>query len=282
MPLTHVAPCLRAALCSLAIVLLAAPSVADDASDLAAQAQNPIGSMISLPFENTFNFENGTSDDSLQYILSIQPVIPISIAENWNLIVRPIVPLISQDEVAQLPSPPVLGKTGSRTFGLGDSTLSMFLVPKEMKNGFVWGVGPVLAMPTATDSGLGAKKWSLGPTAVGVYANSPWMLGGLIGQYWSVAGKSSRPDISTGYIQPFVNYNLPESWYLTTSPMLTVNWKGSSGNKWRVPVGGGLGKIFSIGPQKINTRFVAYYNPVRPRATADWSLQWTLQLLFPK
>jgi hypothetical protein len=282
MLLTHVALGLRAAVRGLTVLLLATPAVCDDASNLAAQAQNPIGAMISLPFENTFNFENGTGDDSIQYILSIQPVIPVSIAENWNLVVRPIVPLISQDEFAQLPSPPVVGKTGERTFGLGDSTLSVFLVPKEMRNGFVWGVGPVLAIPTATDSGLGSKKWSLGPTAVGVYANAPWMLGTLIGQYWSFAGKSSRPDISTGYIQPFVNYNLPEGWYLTTSPMMTVNWKASSGNKWRVPVGGGLGKIFSIGPQKMNTRLVAYYNPVRPDLTADWSIQWTLQFLFPK
>jgi hypothetical protein len=96
--------------------------------------------VISLPFESNFNFENGTEDDTLQYVLSIQPVLPFGIAENWNLIVRPIVPLISQDEFAQLPNPPVVSKTGSRTFGLGDSTLSFFLAPKEMKNGFVWGV----------------------------------------------------------------------------------------------------------------------------------------------
>lgn len=115
-------------------VLAHATAKADDASDLAAKIQNPIGAVISLPFESNFNFENGTGDDSLQYVLSIQPVLPFGIAENWNLIVRPVMPLISQDEFAQLPNPPIVTKTGDRTFGLGDSTLSFFLAPKEMKS----------------------------------------------------------------------------------------------------------------------------------------------------
>lgn len=264
------------------LLLGCAAARAGDASDLAAKIQNPIGSVVSLPFESNFNFENGTSDDSLQYVLSIQPVLPFGIAEKWNLIVRPIVPLISQDEFAQLPNPPVVSKTGSRIFGLGDSTLSFFLAPKEMRSGFVWGVGPVFALPTATSGGLGSKKFSLGPTAVGVYKNGPWLLGTLIGQYWSVAGKSSRPEVSAGYVQPFVNYNLPDGWYLSTSPLMSVNWKASSGDKWRVPVGAGVGKVFNIGSQAINTRLAAYYNPVRPSLTADWTLQWTLQFLFPR
>jgi hypothetical protein len=272
----------RAALLALLVLLTSSAARGGDDADLLAKAQNPIGAMISVPFESSFNFENGTGDDSLQYVLGIQPVIPIGLSESWNLIVRPVVPLISQDEFAQLPNPPIVTKTGDRTFGLGDSTLSLFLAPSEMKNGFVWGLGPVFALPTATSKGLGSKKFSLGPTGVAVYKTGPWMLGSLIGQYWSVAGKSSRPDVSTGYLQPFVNYNLPESWYLTTSPMITVNWDGKDGDKWRVPVGAGLGKVFGIGSQRFNTRLVAYYNAVRPARTADWTLQWTLQLLFPK
>jgi len=118
----------------IAVTFHSAAALADDASDLAAKIQNPIGSVISLPFESNFNFENGTGDDNLQYVLSIQPVLPFGIAENWNLIIRPVVPLISQDEFAQLPNPPIVTKTGDRTFGLGDSTLSFFLAPKEMKS----------------------------------------------------------------------------------------------------------------------------------------------------
>jgi len=129
----------NASLAALLVFLLLAHATAyaDDASELAAKIQNPIGSVISLPLESNFNFENGTGDDSFQYVLSIQPVVPFGIAENWNLIVRSTVPLISQDEFAQLPNPPIVTKTGGRTSGLGDSTLSFFLAPKEMKSGFV-------------------------------------------------------------------------------------------------------------------------------------------------
>jgi hypothetical protein len=88
--------------------------------------------------------------------------------------------------------------------------------------------------------------------------------------------------VSTGYVQPFVNYNLPDGWYLSSSPLITVNWDGRDGDKWKVPVGAGAGRVFSIGPQRMNTRLAAYYNPVRPDLTADWTLQWTLQLLFPR
>ena len=108
---------------------------------------------------------------------------------------------------------------------------------------------------------------------MGVYKTGPWLLGTLIGQYWSVAGDSSRPDVSAGYIQPFVNYDLPDGWYLTTSPLMTVNWNGKSGEQWRVAVGVGAGKVLSIGRQRMNTRLVAYYNAVRPDLTADWTLQ---------
>lgn len=142
-------------------------------------------------------------------------------------------------------------------------------------------IGRVMVFPTATDDGLGADKWSAGPTAVGLYKTGSWLFGGLVGQFWSFAGSGDR-DVSTFYLQPFVNYNLAQGWYLTSSPIITANWKAPSGDRWRVPVGGGVGKIFRIGRQSMNTRITASYIPVRPQASADWSIQWTLQFLFPK
>ncbi len=254
---------------------------AQDATDLAKKSQNPIGSLISLPFESSFNFENGTDDDSLQYVLNIQPVVPFSISDGWNLITRPIIPLISQDGTAQVPPTNELLKTGDRTFGLGDITLSLFASPKS-EGKFTWGAGPVFVFPTATDDALGSDKWSIGPTAVGLYQTGPWLFGGLVGQFWSFAGDDDRRDVSTFYVQPFVNYNLPQGWYLTSSPLMSANWKAASGEEWRVPVGGGVGKVFRIGNQNINTRLVAYYNVERPTGSADWSIQWTLQFLFPR
>ena len=266
---------------TLAALLGPAGARAQDASELAKKSQNPIGSLISLPFESSFNFENGTDDDSLQYVLNIQPVVPFSISDGWNLITRPIIPLISQDGVAQVPPTNELLKTGDRVFGLGDITLSLFLSPKS-EGKFTWGAGPVAVFPTATDDKLGSDKWSIGPTAVGLYQTGPWLFGGLVGQFWSFAGDDDRRDVSSFYIQPFLNYNLPQGWYLTSSPLISANWKAKSGQKWRVPVGAGVGKVFRIGSQNINTRLVAYYNVERPTGSADWSIQWTLQFLFPK
>jgi len=265
----------------LAALLGPAGARSEDASELAKKVQNPIGSLISLPFESNFNFENGTDDDSLQYVLNIQPVVPFSISDGWNLITRPIIPLISQDGVAQVPPTNELLKTGDRTFGLGDITLSLFLSPKS-EGKFTWGAGPVVVFPTATDDALGSDKWSAGPTAVALYKTGPWLFGGLVGQFWSFAGDDDRRDVSTFYIQPFLNYNLPQGWYLTSSPLISANWKAKSGEEWRVPVGGGVGKVFRIGNQNINTRLVASYNVERPTGSADWSIQWTLQFLFPK
>jgi hypothetical protein len=262
-------------------LLVAAGAEAQEASDLAKKAQNPIGSMISLPFEFPFNFENGTDDDDVQSVLQVQPVVPFGITESWNVIARPIIPLISQPEQAQIPFPPIVTKTGGRTFGLGDINLSLFFSPKS-ETGFVWGAGPVMAFPTASNAALGTEKWSAGPTGVVVYSTGPWMLGTRAGQLWSFAGTSDRSDVSSFVLQPFANYKLPNGWYLSTSPMMIANWKAKGGDTWTVPVGGGVGKIFSIGSQNINTRLTLYYNAARPEGAADFSLQWTLQFLFPK
>jgi len=267
----------------LLVLALVAPvtSMAQDASDLAKQAQNPIGTMITLPFENTFNFENGTDDDDFQYILQVQPVIPFGISEKWNLITRPILSVISQPEQAQIPFPPTVVRTGKRTWGLGDMNVSFFFSPKPT-TGLVWGVGPVLGVPIATDDDLGSEKWTAGPTGVVVYQTGSWLFGSLVGQMWSFAGDSGRGNVSFGYLQPFLNYNLPRGWYLTSSPMMSANWEAGSDNKLTIPVGGGIGKVFSLGDQRVNTRLVSYYNAERSRGSADWTLQWTFQLLFPK
>jgi hypothetical protein len=250
------------------------------AAELAKKTQNPISSMISLPFENTFNFKNGKSDQT-QYVLQIQPVVPVAITGEWNLITRPIIPVISQPEVALLPLPPILVKSNGRTFGLGDINVSFFFSPNS-EGDFTWGAGPVFLFPSATDNSLGAEKWAAGPTAVGLYQGSNWSAGGLVGQMWSYGGTSKRDDVNSMYLQPFVNYNLADGWYLSTSPILSANWEAKSGQEWTVPLGAGIGKIFALGSQQMNARLNSYYNVVRPDGAANWQLQFTLQFLFPR
>ncbi len=240
--------------------------------EMAKAAQNPVADLISLPFQNNTNFGFGPDDD-IQNVLNIQPVIPFHLSENWNLITRTIVPLINQPEVVQ--------GTGDE-FGLGDINFTAFFSPKNPTKGIIWGAGPIFTFPTATDEKLGSEKWSLGPSAVALTIQGPWLFGALINNVWSFAGDDDRDDVNAMLVQPFVNYNLPNGWYLVSSPIITANWEAASGNTWSVPLGGGVGKIFRIGNQPVNAQIQAFYNVEKPELVGDWTLRFQLQLLFPK
>lgn len=238
--------------------------------ELAKAAQNPVASMISLPFQNNTNFNFGPQKKT-QNVLNIQPVWPFELNDKWNLITRTILPVISQPEI--IPGT-------KRTFGLGDTTFTAFFSPKDSGK-WIWGVGPAIVLPTATDKALGSDKWAAGPSVVGLTMPGRWVIGSLISNVWSFAGAGDR-DINSFLWQYFINYNMPNGWYLTSSPIITANWEASSGNKWTVPVGGGVGRIFRIGKQPINASVQAFYNVEKPDFGADWQLRATLQFMFPK
>ena len=245
--------------------------------DLAAKTQNPVGAMYSLPFKFTFDYG---ADNGEATFLNIQPVIPVTVGD-WNFINRVIMPLI--DVPGQITGTPEIPNPvpGDGASGLGDINYSVFLSPAEPGK-VIWGVGPSLMMKTATDDQLGSGKWSLGPTAVVLVQPKPWSLGVLGRQIWDVAGDDNRRSVSQLLLEPFINYNLVDGWYLISDMIITANWQADSGNRWTVPVGGGVGKMFAIGSQKMNTKIEAYYNIEKPAGAPDWSLNWTLQFLFPR
>ena len=238
-------------------------------TELAKQTQNPLSSLISLPFQNNMNFDTGPRD-KIQNVLNIQPVYPTSLNDKWNLISRTIVPVVSQPDF-----------TGSgRTNGLGDTTFTGFLSPNN-SGGLIWGAGPVFLLPTATDSILGADKWGIGPSAVALKISEKWVYGSLISHVWSFAG-SGDTNVNLSTCQYFINYNIANGWYLTSSPVMTANWDAESDSIWTVPVGGGFGKIFRIGKQPFNAQVQAFANVAKPDFGAEWTLRLQLQLLFPK
>jgi hypothetical protein len=200
-------------------------SGAEEAEDLAKQTQNPVADLIRVPLQSNFHFGVGPND-GLLYILNIQPVIPFRLTNDWNLITRTIVPLISVPE---------LGPGVGDTFGLGDIQLSLFLSPAK-PHGIIWGVGPVVSFPSATDDALGTGKYSVGPTAAALAIEGPWVVGALVNNLFSVGGDSKRRDVNQMLVQPFINYNLPAGWYLTSSPMITADWKAAADQRWTVPV----------------------------------------------
>ena len=250
---------------------------AQGGGDLRAAVQNPVGAMYSLPFKFTFDYGAPNGEASF---LSIQPVIPITVGD-WNLINRIIAPLIdSPGEVAGTPGipNPIEGDGAS---GLGDINYSLFLSPAKPK-GAIWGIGPSITMPTATDKELGSEKWSAGPTGVVLFQPKWGTIGGLARHLGSFAGDSDRKNINQTLFEPFVNYNLPNGWYLISDIIMTANWDLKGSDVWTVPLGGGVGKLFKIGNQAMNARAEAYYNVAKPDNAPDWQWGFTVQFLFPK
>ena len=254
--------------------LIAVPARAEmSAEELAKLAQNPVGNLISVPFQNNTNFNVGPYNGS-QKILNIQPVIPVEINKDWNIITRTIVPVISQ---------PQLSPMTDRTNGIGDTVFSAFLSPAQ-PHGLIWGVGPVVQLPTNTSAELGNRNWGLGPTFVVLHLEhgDPWVYGVLANNIWSLSSSKQGGAYNNGLVQPFVNYNFKGGLYLVSGPILTVDWKADSGQQWTVPLGGGIGKIFHIGRLPVNTTLQAYYNVVHPDNGANWQLRAQVQFMFPK
>ncbi len=246
-------------------------SKTESESDLAKATQNPVADLISLPFQNNTNFGLGPNDNKEQNILNIQPVIPINLGP-VNLINRTIAPIIYQ---------PPLAPGMNDKFGLGDINTTFFISPAKAGK-LIWGVGPIISFPTATDDVLGTGKLSLGPSLVVLVMPGNVVTGFLVNNLWSVAGEGDRPKVNQFLLQPFVNYNLPEGWYFTSAPIITANWEVENDNRWVIPIGGGLGKVFKIAKQPMNANVQAFYNVERPEGGPDSTLRFTIQFLFPK
>jgi len=243
------------------------------AEELAKLAQNPVGNLISVPFQNNTNLNFGP-EKGTQNVLNIQPVIPVSINDEWNIITRTIVPVISI---------PALSPEISSANGVGDVVFTAFLSPAKPGE-WIWGAGPVVQIPTNSSAELGNKNWGLGPAFVVLHLDhgSPWVYGALVNNIWSLTSDKQGGSYSNLTLQPFVNYNFEGGFYLTTAPILTADWKAENSQQWTVPVGGGVGKIFHLGKLPVNTQISAYYNVVRPDFGANWQIRAQVQLMFPK
>jgi hypothetical protein len=256
------------------------PAASTNSEELRKEAQNPVASLISVPVQPTWNFGIGPADRT-QNVTLIQPVIPVSVSKDWNLIIRWITPIVYQPvPVAQPPGAPVQ-TTG--VSGLGDMNPSFFLSPKKGK--IIWGVGPTFVLPTATNTNyLGQGKLSLGPSVVALVQPSHFTIGVLANNYWSVAGhaNSDKPAVNQFLLQWFVNYNMKKGFYLVTSPIVTANWRAGEGSQWVTPLGGGVGRIMRLGFQPVNISAQFYGNAVHPAGASPWAMKLSMAFLFPK
>jgi hypothetical protein len=244
---------------------------AESNEELARAAQNPVANLISVPFQDNINFNVGP-EEKTQNVLNIQPVIPVSLGSDWNLITRTILPVISQ---------PGFFPGEGRTNGIGDTQFTAFLSPNNTK-GLIWGAGPILQLPTNNDKVLGNDRWGLGPSVVVLRIEGHWVYGALANNLWSVSSSHSDPSFNKFLLQPFINYNFTGGLYLTTAPIITADWKADSNDRWTVPLGGGVGKIVRFGKLPVNFQTQLFRNVEKPEYGPNWTWRLQAQLMFPK
>lgn len=225
----------------IAEVGLSGPAKAD--AGLAQQLQNPVANLISFPIQSNFDFNVGPSD-GFRTTTNIQPVIPFTLNEDWNLISRTIVPVIYQNDT--------LGNSGDQ-FGLSDTLQSFFLSPAAPKpttlGNLIWGAGPAIAIPTSTDRLLGPGTFGMGPTGVILFVTGNWTYGALANHVWGVADtRSNARELNATFLQPFVAYTTQSAWTYSVNTELTYDWRGE---EWAGPINFALSKLTKIGNQSV-------------------------------
>ncbi len=243
---------------------------AADADALAKQLSNPVASLISVPLQLNYDEGFGPDGNGERWSLNIQPVAPFSISEDWNVISRTILPVIYQTDV---------GGNGS-DFGIGDTTQSFFFSPKKpTASGWIWGVGPALLLPTASENVLGTEQWAIGPTAVVLKQTADgWTYGALTNYLVSVAGDDDRDDVDSLFLQPFL------AKAIGGGQTVTVNFESAydfEHEQWSVPFNLVYSKVAKMGGQTVSFAGGARYYMESPAGGPEWGLRFVVTLLFP-
>lgn len=239
-----------------------------DADALAKALSNPLAALISVPFQ--LNYDSGYDAGGERWTLNVQPVIPIELSSQWNLISRTIVPIIYQSDIVD---------RGSQS-GLGDIQQSLFFSPRTQPGAWIWGIGPALLLPSATSQSLGVEKWAIGPTAVALKQTSTgWTYGALVNHLVSVAGDHNRADVSSTFLQPFLSRSLGAGKTVTLNLETTYDWEAG---QWNIPVNLSYSKVTTFGSQKMSWQMGARAYLESPGGGPDWGLRFGLTLLYPR
>ena len=243
----------------------------NSAEELAKKLSNPVSSMISVPFQFNYDAKIGPARDGHRFTMNLQPVIPIELNRDWNVISRTILPLTDQHDI--------FPGAGSQS-GLGDTLQSFFFSPKKpTAGGWIWGAGPVLLLPTGSDDLLSARKWAAGPTGVALKQEGAWTYGILFNHLWSFAGDSDRSYLSNTFLQPFVAHTTKDAWTYSLNTESTYDWNA---REWTVPVNASIAKLVHIGKLPVSFALNARYWAESPdNAPHGWGARFVVTLLFP-
>jgi hypothetical protein len=249
---------------------MAAPHEAEDMGEIAKKLNDPTASLISLPFQNNFDWGAGPDGDGFQYKLNVQPVIPIKLNDDWKIIWRTILPFITQEDV--------IG-TSSQT-GLGDLNTTIWLSPNKKAEGQpTIGIGPILQFPTATDDLLGAEKWAIGPSFIFVHQSKGWTAGILANHLWSVAGDEDRQDLSVTFLQPFLSYTTPKHTTFGINSESGYDWENE---QWTIPINVFITQLVKIGKLPVSFQLGARYYAEAPEQGPEWGLRFSATLVLPE
>ncbi|WNO07788.1 transporter [Teredinibacter sp. KSP-S5-2] len=243
----------------------------EGAAGLAKQLANPVAALISVPLQLNYDENIGPADDGSRWTLNVQPVVPMEINSDWNLISRTILPVISQDDVI----------SNESQFGIGDVVQSLFLSPKEpTESGWILGVGPAFLLKTGSEDALSAGKWGIGPTAVALKQDGGWTYGALANHIVSIAGDSDRADVDSTFLQPFLSYTTSSAVTYTINTESTYDWEGE---QWNVPVNAVVSKVTKINNQLISVGAgVRYWAESTEQSPEGWGFRVIFTLLLPK
>jgi hypothetical protein len=261
---------MNARVLSLAFLFILLGSInakAQSDDDLTKQFHNPLGSLTALPMQLDVDFNIGDKRET-GYTYTFQPIFPVKLSEDWTMVSYTIIPITSMPDAS-----------GDRNTGLGDIEVFLYFTPAKPKGSFIWGVGPNVVFPTATNSNLGSEKWSVGPAMTLGYQKGSWTAFGLFDNVWSVGGWGDTP-VNTFNLQYYSTWQSPGSWFLITNYVVSADWNAPSGERWNVPLGAGVGSMVKFKKLSGAAYVQSSYSVVAPTTASNWGVMLAFELIF--